>query len=310
MRKAQLLYPAVAIALTAAIGCNRAETNEQTQRAAADVKIAAAKAGEKLADGWVTTRIQAQYFADDQVKSRYLDVSTKDKVVTIKGFVDSPAARERALAIARGTSGVRQVNDELLIGQSPKAFESAQQPVATSGAVQPGPASGNAPVDDARLTNSIQAKYFLDPTIKARHIDVDARAGVVTLHGQVASESERAEALLLARTAEGVQRVEDHLTVDATVDQAQAPAQAPAETSASPARASTDDATLAASVKSKLASDPQAKSVDVTVQDGVVQLQGTVASAAARQHALDLVRQTDGVTQVIDRLHVGKNVRK
>ena len=178
--------------------------------------------------------------------------------------------------------------------------------------VQPGSASGDAPVDDARLTNSIQAKYFLDPTIKTRHIDVDAHAGVVTLHGQVASESERAEALLLARTAEGVQRVEDHLTVDATVDQAQAPApaQAPAETSASPGRASADDATLAASVKSKLASDPQAKSVDVTVQDGVVQLQGTVASAAARQHALDLVRQTDGVTQVIDRLRVGKNVRK
>jgi len=298
MRRAQLLYPAVAVALAATIGCNRAETTEHTQRAAADVKTAAAKAGETLADGWVTTRIQAQYFADDQVKARYLDVSTRDKVVTIKGFVDSPAARDRALAIARTTSGVKEVNDQLLIGQSPQAFESARQPVATSGISQPAPVSSEAPLDDSRLTNSIQAKFFLDPTIKARHIDVDARSGIVTLQGTVASEAERAEALLLTRTAEGVQRVEDHLTVDATVDQ-------PA-TAASQTRTPADDATLATSVKSSLAADPRAKSIDVTVQDGVVQLQGTVASAAARQRAIDLVRQTDGVTQVVDRLRVGK----
>ena len=297
MRTAQLLYPAVAVALAATIGCNRAETNEQTHRAAADVKTAAAKAGETLADGWVTTRIQAQYFADDQVKARYIDVSTTDKVVTIKGFVDSPAARDRALAIARNTSGVRQVDDQLLIGQSPKAFESTQ-PVATSGISQPTPASGDAPVDDSRLTSSIQAKFFLDPVIKARHIDVDARGGVVTLHGEVASEAERANALLLARTADGVQRLEDHLTVNATVDQ-------PATTASQP-RTPTDDATLATSVKSTLASDPQAKAVAVSVQDGVVQLQGTVRSAAARQHAIDLVRQTDGVTQIVDRLRVVK----
>src|SRR4051812_26496649 len=187
MRRAQLIYPAVAIALAAGAGCNRTATEEQTQRAGAEVKAVAARAGDTLADGWLTTRIQAQYFADEQVKGRYIDVSTRDKVVTVKGYVDSPAARERALQIARSTNGVRQVNDQLLIGQSARAFDAAQQPVATTGQAQV--PSGEAPTgsaDDTQLTNSIQAKFFLDPAIKARHVQVETKGGVVTLTGQVA----------------------------------------------------------------------------------------------------------------------------
>jgi hypothetical protein len=89
MRRPQLIHVMAALAMLSAAACNRAETQEQTQRAAAEVKTAAARAGDKLADGWLTTRIQAQYFADDEVKARYIDVNTSDGVVTIKGFVET-----------------------------------------------------------------------------------------------------------------------------------------------------------------------------------------------------------------------------
>ena len=62
-----------------------------------------------------------------------------------------------------------------------------------------------------------QAKYFLDPAIKERNIRVELANGVITLRGQVASENERAQALTLARSTPGVQRVEDYLTVDAAL---------------------------------------------------------------------------------------------
>ena len=301
MRTAQLIHPVVAMALVATIGCNRAETNKKTEQAAAELKTVAARAGDRLADGWLTTRIQAQYFADDQVKGRYIDVSTHDKVVTVKGYVESQAARERALQIARSTNGVQQVNDQLLIGQSPKAFEAAQsdtpqQPVATSGEARPAP--GTAPLDDAEVTSSIQAKYFLDPTVKGRHIEVETRGSVVTLSGEVASEGERAQALLLARSTQGVQRVEDHLTVNAGAEQTAGAQAAPRPT------VPADDATVATSIKTQFSADPQLRAIDVSVQEGVTQLEGTVASTAVRQKAVDLARNTDGVTQVVDRLRI------
>jgi osmotically-inducible protein OsmY len=46
---------------------------------------------------------------------------------------------------------------------------------------------------------------------------VQAANGVVTLKGSVASETERAQALLLARSSSGVQRVEDYMVVDAGI---------------------------------------------------------------------------------------------
>jgi hyperosmotically inducible periplasmic protein len=298
MRRTRLMHPVLAIAMVAAIGCNRAETRDQTARAASEIKTAAARAGDSLADGLLTTRIQAQYFADEQVKGRYIGVSTSDKVVTLKGFVESPAARERALQIARGTTGVKQVNDQLLIGQSPAAFEEAQRPVATAGEGQPVPAAASAAAtDDAQLTSNIQAKYFLDSTVKARHIEVDTRGGVVTINGEVGSEGERAQALLIARDTPGVQRVEDHLSVNLSDDQSRGDA-------AATASAALDDATLTSHVKARLGADPQFTAIVVTATNGVVQLQGTVPTAAARQRALDLVRENEGATQVIDRLKV------
>ena len=300
MRTAQLIHVTVALTMAVGVGCNRAETQEQTQRAATDVKnevkTAAARAGETLADGWLTTRIQAQYFADDQVKARYIDVNSKDGVVTVKGFVESPAAHERALQIARNTTGVKQVNDQILIGQSPKAFEAAQRPVATAGELPP-PAAGTATVDDDRLSNAIQASFFLDPAVKARQIQVETHNGVVTLNGAVASETERAQALVLARNVQGVQRVEDNLRVDAALDQpsaAAAPASAPV----------VDDASLSSSVKAKFDGDAQLKGITVSASEGVLQLQGSVPTAAAHQRALAAARDTEGVKQVVDRLTV------
>jgi hyperosmotically inducible protein len=292
-----------ALAMLSAAACNRAETQEQTQRAAAEVKTAAARAGDKLADGWLTTRIQAQYFADDEVKARYIDVNTSDGVVTIKGFVETPAAHERALQIARNTSGVKQVNDQILIGQSPKNFDNGQRPVATTGDLPAAPATVK-PVDDEQLTSSVQAAFYLDPVIKARRVDVEAHSGVVTLKGEVASEAERAQALTLARNAAGVQRVEDSLTVNAALAGA-SPASASTDAGI-PGTAPLDDATLTSNVQAKLAGDPQSTSVTASVQNGVLELRGTVPSAAAHQRVVKAASETAGVKQVLDRLTISR----
>ena len=45
--------------------------------------------------------------------------------------------------------------------------------------------------------------------------------------------------------------------------------------------------------------------IDVDVKDGVVTLQGTVPSAAARARALEVARKNDGVKNVVDQLRVG-----
>jgi len=177
--------------------------------------------------------------------------------------------------------------------------------VATTGTVS----STTAGSDDRTITSSIQSKYFIDERIKGRHINVTSNGGVVTLNGEVADEGERSKALLLARTTDGVTRVEDGLTVAAASSASDASLAGPA---ASPATAAPDpDESLKARVTSQLLSDAQVKgtAIDVTAKNGVVLLEGTLTSPAAKQRALTVARGTDGVTQVVDRLRVGKASR-
>lgn len=65
-----------------------------------------------------------------------------------------------------------------------------------------------------------------------------------------------------------------------------------------------DEGALTAKIKSKMALDDyvRARSIDVTTVDHVVTLTGTVRTTQERDRALQLARETDGVTRVVDRL--------
>lgn len=151
-------------------------------------------------DLWITTKVQAKYFMDDEVRGRSIDVDTQGGVVTLRGTVDSYAARRQAVALARNTEGVREVRDELQVNESATA---------DAGRAEPGS------VDPVWVETKIQAKYFLDPDVKGHNIDVEVADGVVTLTGTVESESEKQTAEQIARETDGVKDVRNQVLVRA-----------------------------------------------------------------------------------------------
>ena len=342
--KAPQLFCVIALAMSVGACQNRASQAELKQSAgdAADrIRTEGVKAGEKLEDAWLAAKINAKFVGDRDIKARNIKVSADNGRVTLQGHVLNESEHQLALTLARNTDGVKQVVDNLDVqvagpppvgvvnGATPGAAAtrgttSTSTPPSSAGPSTPSASSPIASPDDARITTSIQSKYFMDDRIKGRHINVTTSGGVVTLNGEIADETERAEALLLARTTEGVKRVEDNLRISpapastganaapaASADGASVPpAATPQSTSQKPAAARADtDAALADRIKSQLASDTQVKdaslgSIDVSAKSGVVQLQGTVPTSAAKQRALTLAQSTDGVTQVVDRIEV------
>jgi hypothetical protein len=81
------------------------------------VGAAADRAGEMLSDGGITAKIKSKMALDDTVEAREINVSTRDRVVTLSGTVASARERERAVQLARETKGVRSVKDELRVGK-------------------------------------------------------------------------------------------------------------------------------------------------------------------------------------------------
>ena len=201
-------------------------------------------------DPWITAKIQAKYFVDDEVKARNIDVDTNDGAVTLSGSVGSDAERRQALALARNTDGVRSVNDKLKVdpamnrdrdvseaagaGAGAVAGEATRETREAAGEAkrETREAAGEAKREtaetrreaaraadmdvkrpDAWITTKIQAKYFLDGEVKGHEINVDTNNGVVTLKGSVETAERKKMAEDIARETEGVTRVVNQLTV-------------------------------------------------------------------------------------------------
>ena len=56
-----------------------------------------------------------RFAADPIVKSYHLDVSSEQKVVSVKGTVDTSVAKDQALTLARTTTGVVDVQDHVAV---------------------------------------------------------------------------------------------------------------------------------------------------------------------------------------------------
>jgi hyperosmotically inducible periplasmic protein len=76
----------------------------------------AAKAGRSVNDGWIKSKIYAQFLTDwKTLEDSDIDIDVAKGAVTLKGTVKTEAAKNRAAAIAKGTDGVTSVNDNLRV---------------------------------------------------------------------------------------------------------------------------------------------------------------------------------------------------
>jgi osmotically-inducible protein OsmY len=244
---------------------------------------------EQASRKWISTKVQAQYFADADVKGRSIDVATANGVVTLSGTVDSETAHRRAVEIARATDGVRDVEDHLR--------------VETTGA-DAGRAKTDRQIDDGDIADRIEAKYYRDENVGSNDIDVDASGGIVTLSGTVDTEAERRRAVMLARRTAGVKDVIDELKVESRV------ATSGKSGKDSDLGGKIEDAWITTKIQSKFFVDDEVDGdIDVTTNKGVVTLTGEANNPAARQQAEVIVRETDGVTRVVNRLRVAAKRR-
>lgn len=69
--------------------------------------------GEQIDDVTVTAKVKAALLQSPEVKGSDVNVNTEKGVVQLSGFVESKAQSERALQIARGVGGVKEVHDKM-----------------------------------------------------------------------------------------------------------------------------------------------------------------------------------------------------
>lgn len=72
-------------------------------------------AGETIDDQVIVTQVKTRLLADNEVSGMNINVDSFRGVVTLKGFVESGLEADKAISIARGVSGVREVRSRLVV---------------------------------------------------------------------------------------------------------------------------------------------------------------------------------------------------
>ncbi len=167
---------------------------QQTQTIRATIGRDATIAWQEAADSWITLKTQLAILAIDGVSGLGVDVSTHHRVVTLRGKVDSDAARQAADGVARAVKGQKRVVDDLVV--VPKAERPA--------------------VDrqDARITRAVQSRLGADANLSGSRIAARTDGGIVTLTGRAASLEASVQASEDARRAPGVRAVQNDLALD------------------------------------------------------------------------------------------------
>lgn len=157
-----------------------------------------------------------------------------------------------------------------------------------------------AQTDDA-LKDKIAFRLETNASVRKYDLRVKVANGVATLSGEVATAAQKAEAERLAKV-DGVSRVENTIQVDPNEDKTVADR---VKSGMSKTGEKITDAWITTKVKWFFVGEDALKGSDInvdTANNGVVTLKGTVASAAGKTRAVQLAKDTDGVTRVIDQL--------
>lgn len=166
--------------------------------------------GTQISDGWITMKIHAQFVTEDALEGSDIDVDTTKGVVTLTGTIPTTAGRARAVSIAKTTEGVKSVKDSLKIAKADDAAAEAKEAArGTTGTAK----QGGRAINDGWITSKIYSQFLTEDSLENSDIDVDVEAGVVTLHGSVASAAGRTRAVAIAKATDGVKNVKDSLKI-------------------------------------------------------------------------------------------------
>ncbi|MGX5915691.1 BON domain-containing protein [Aliidiomarina sp. Khilg15.8] len=156
-------------------------------------------------DAWIHGSAQTTLMLNTNLNSFKISSDVEDGVVTLTGEVNTSTDKALAEELVRGVDGVDDVRNELTVREEHDDYDHED-------AEDDGEGMRSA-LNDSRIFTVIKTRLLMSSEVDGSGIEVDVDNAVVTLSGDLRSDSERDLALEIARNANGVQNVRDNLRV-------------------------------------------------------------------------------------------------
>lgn len=106
---------ALALGALIALGAAGCATHNDRSAYASNTTVEKRAPTQAVSDAAITAKVKTAFAADETVKAHNINVDTMRGVVTLHGTVSSMTEKNKAISIARNTSGVVDVKDDLKI---------------------------------------------------------------------------------------------------------------------------------------------------------------------------------------------------
>ena len=87
-------------------------------RSAESASSAVGNVSQATTDMAITAKVNAALAVDDKLKATQINVDTREGQVTLTGAAPDAQSRERATTLATAVDGVKQVNNQLVVGKN------------------------------------------------------------------------------------------------------------------------------------------------------------------------------------------------
>ena len=217
-------------------------------------------------------------FSDEEIKTvivNHLNWNTKvdgsgilvdvdNGLVTLTGSVKSHSEKHEAFESARHVSGVRAVNNQLKVLHH----------------------SEKERFSDRDIEQALRHSFLWDPHIDEDSIEIHIDNGVVTLRGCVTHYSQRFKAGIIASQMSGVKEIVNELSITCTEP--------------------VEDELISRAIMDEIRNtDSDAvRNIEILVNNGFVDISGSVNSYPAEKRVFDIVAHTRGVTGIKNNLSV------
>jgi osmotically-inducible protein OsmY len=236
-----------------------------------------------VSDAGITAQVKAAFALSKRISAYEIGVETKGGVVTLTGQAPSEVDRELAGDVAKDTTGVKQVDNQIRVEPGLKPSDASLRE--------------NARVTDLEIHANLRERLAASEFLSGNEINVSVKDRVVTLAGRTQTPQQKTGVEQLARSIPNVANVVNQLTV-------MNPGAAQSETSERESK----DKELANQVLFSLFNERDSftnlGTIKVESRNGAVTLSGAVYSRAERALAERVARGVKGVSSVSNRLTV------
>ena len=206
------------------------------------------------------------YLRDDNIK-----IESRNGAVTLTGTVAASFNKALVQEIVASISGVASVDNRLEIKEAPPSANS-----------------------DAWILDKVKATFLFHRSVSSAKTEVNVKDGIITLHGEATSQTQKELMTEYAKDVDGVKDVNNEMVVSRPSIKMRT------------AGEKIDDASITAQVKMTLLNHRSTSALNSRVETrrGVVTLRGKAGSAAELNLATKYAKDVKGVRGVKNRMTI------